>query len=197
MKNMSLFYLCMIFINNLHGMENPTQTNEQHIYCLLEQLSNLKDIPSTFKKYQSFIETIEIKLWSETEDKLDILEYSLQMINQQNIDTILFTIDDRNLRLKNKINILNELHNLPHPHLEEDGYVLEKNKAEHNYWRNSKEKIKEHLSIKHKENKYETQKRTINLKQKTNKKISLEEWKEYQLTLMEYHNIADNIIKKQ
>jgi hypothetical protein len=205
MKNYNLFYLLLAMFHTTQGMEQPVKTTAERTHDLIEQLSTLKGNPYSFKKYQPLIQDIEAKIWANIDNKLDIIDYSLQMINQERIDFILITINSRTLKLKNKINILKTLYNLPHPKLYEETeqnvakslYLLERNKIELAYWLNSKEIIKEEIEIKEKQYSCEKQKEKIEPKQTHHQKISLEEWKSYQLALDHYSLVVNGIIGKE
>src|SRR5579872_1586128 len=214
MKNYNLFYLLLAMFHTTQGMEQPVKTTTERTHNLIEQLSTLKGNFYSFK-YEpliqdleakiSLIQDMEAKLRENIDKKLDAIDYSLQMINQEHINFILMTINSRTLKLKNKISILKTLYNLPNPELYKESqnqktnslFIMKNNQAEYLYWLNGKEIIKEEIEIKEKQYNCEKQKEKIEFKQTHHQKISLVEWKNYQLALDHYSLVVNGIIGKE
>jgi len=169
---------------------------------LLTQIIKLKHDTSKNIKYGPVIKNLESMFWSSEDNKMDIINYTIQMIYEKNIYALLDVIDDQPATLSCKINILKALYKLPNPALYQEKTIsthkkipedLEKRaeeKYELAYWLNSKLIIKEEIKLKIRKHAYENQKKILDRKAINNKKVSLQEWRDFQLISVKYKKVV-------
>ncbi len=92
------------------------KSTQKRIKSLSEQIKNIDELKQ--EKYKPIIDDISSKLQTPkklTKNKLSAIDYTLKIINGKTINKIIEDLNQQPIGLKNKLNILTDLYNLPQP----------------------------------------------------------------------------------
>ena len=133
------------------NLTTQSREKENKIHFFYDRIQNLDSDKQ--KIYKPIISDIEKKLKSSTkltDNKIKVIEYILEMINNKPIYSIIQEINNQNTALINKINILKSLSILPRPSIPLTS--LRTQQSELTTWINNSIALKKELVLKITEN---------------------------------------------